>query len=373
MIAERLVQPPQPVSSEKLEAHYDVVTQFSELVDGSMRTSFELSFDGRELYGPDGRALGEVTQEALNDAKRIVRQSPELRFEVRRRSLEDEEVDLARKMARGELPNTMVIPSDFPAELNEATEDVGGYNVSRKQTMLRVLALKPDGNVQLYSQSLDGSDRASLEAIYSHFGQSAEPGELLGQRIHVDLSPEDQVNLVDNLMGVYDQTMAANHGGAWYAGRRPADYRNTYDFVCTQRDLVQECIRLRLDGQLNDSLMYDLAATMQDRFKLAKQDIRGFIPRLVEVPLELLHQEIKTAGAEARLRGESFSACGGILRGEEFDKSTESQMELSGYGNMMGEDKYGSRKFKCQKGHENTRPHNKLIEKCKTCGISVKC
>lgn len=39
----------------------------------------------------------------------------------------------------------------------------------------------------------------------------------------------------------------------------------------------------------------------------------------------------------------------------------------------VGEDRYGSLEFKCQKGHLNTRPHNILIEKCKTCGISVKC
>jgi len=38
-----------------------------------------------------------------------------------------------------------------------------------------------------------------------------------------------------------------------------------------------------------------------------------------------------------------------------------------------GKDKYGSLTFKCQKGHSNTRPRDRLIGNCKTCGISVKC
>jgi hypothetical protein len=37
------------------------------------------------------------------------------------------------------------------------------------------------------------------------------------------------------------------------------------------------------------------------------------------------------------------------------------------------EDKFGSLRFQCKKGHWNTRPRNKLIPKCKTCGDSVKC
>ena len=40
---------------------------------------------------------------------------------------------------------------------------------------------------------------------------------------------------------------------------------------------------------------------------------------------------------------------------------------------FQGEDKYGTLKFKCPKGHDNIRPRNKLIEKCEKCGTSVRC
>ncbi len=40
---------------------------------------------------------------------------------------------------------------------------------------------------------------------------------------------------------------------------------------------------------------------------------------------------------------------------------------------LADEDKYGSLTFYCPKGHLNTRPRNRLIEKCRVCNISVKC
>ncbi len=322
---------------EHLKAYDDVITQFSELVDGSMRTSFELSFDGHELYGRDGRAMGEVTQVALDDAHKIIKNKPNLSFELRRRQLERNEYLLALKMAKGELPNTMIIPSDFPGELADATEDVGGYNVTRKQTMNRVLARKPDGNVQMYSQSLDGSDRPALEAIYGHFGVRPQPGELLGQRIHVDLSPEVQDTLIDRLTGIYDRSLRARHGGEWYAGRRPADYRNTYDFVCDQHDLVQACVKLKLNDELDDNTMYDMAATMQKRFKAEKQGVINMVSRLATVNPVMLQHEIQLAGLEARQAGQSFSACGATLRADGIDVSTNNDLAEAGFGNKTSE------------------------------------
>lgn len=39
----------------------------------------------------------------------------------------------------------------------------------------------------------------------------------------------------------------------------------------------------------------------------------------------------------------------------------------------VGEDQFGSLSFYCQNKHYNTRPYGKLIPKCTTCGVSVKC
>lgn len=357
----------------QLQQRYDLETQFAEIINGSMRTNFELRLNGYDLIGEDGRSMRAVADKSLIKAKDIAKQYPKLWFEVRRRNLERDEIHEAIEMAHGEGLNTMVVVSDFPEELTGAQEDVGGYNVTRKQTMLRILTRQPNGNIQMYSQSLDGSNREALEAIYAHFGVKPEAGELLSQRLRVDLPWEKQTKLIDELKGVYDNSLSEQFGGEWYAGRRPADYRNTYEFVGMQQDLIEECLRLDKLGWLNDSVMYKMSATMQKRFATAQQGNIGTLPHMASIDLAVLHKEIELAGTQARQTGASFSACGATLRADGPDGSTENQMELAGYGNKTGEDKYGSLTFKCQKGHTNTRPRNLLIDKCKTCGINVRC
>src|SRR5690606_34211814 len=120
-------------------------------------------------------------------------------YELRRRYIEKQEYLEMLEMMRGDRLNTMVVISDFPPELMNATKDVGGYNVTRKQTMLRVLTKNPDGSLSMYSQSLDGSDRRALESIYYELGYAPEQGELLGQRMHVNVSPDQQKVLIDRL------------------------------------------------------------------------------------------------------------------------------------------------------------------------------
>ena len=364
----------EPEQAERLRAYDDLTTQFSELIDGNMRTNFELSFDGSELYGRDGRGMGAVTKASIDDAERIVRQAPNLSFELRRRRLEREEYLELITIARGQGPNTMVVLSDFPEELMDSPHDIGGYNVTRKQTMLRVLTRQPNGSIKMYSQSLDRSERRGLEAIYSQFSEKPEPGELLGQRITADLPADQQANLVDRLMGIYDRELSTQYGGDWHAGRRPADYRNTYDFVCEQRDLLQACIELNLNNQLDDRIMYNIAATMQARFRANKQGVFSIMPRIIPIDPSILINEMELAGMRARQSGQTFSACGTTLKAHDVDVSLDSQLEGSGYGNKSDEEtKYSFNKsmhcVSCQAPPKKGEP--KL--RCGPCGLCRRC
>lgn len=364
------------VAVESVHAHFDAITQFAELVDGSMRTEFELTSDGQDVYGPDGRSLIQTGHASLEQAEAEAKKRPELAFEVDRRRVELDEIYAIVDMVNGEDANTMFLTSDFPEALLGTEQDIGGYNVTRKQTMARAVMIDKDKKIKLISQTLDGSNRQALDAVHADFGFQTAPGELLGQRRLMKLSSDEQAGIMDRTVQTYDRSMAEQQGGEWYAGRRPADYRNTYDFVCAQTDLIQECVQLRVKGELTDSKMYNLAAAMQKRFSLNKQHNIEFLPQTVAVNPAMLQQEIMMAGTEARQRGQSFSACGGTLRAEGLDLSTESLMKEAGYGNSdenADEDKYGSLTFKCPKGHKNTRPRGKLIDNCTTCKISVKC
>ncbi|MDQ3064651.1 MAG: hypothetical protein M3Q36_00040 [bacterium] len=358
--------------------YYDVITWLAEVMPGSMRTPFEYSFDGRELYANDGGALRPIFDDAIEQAKLLPG------YEQRRRPIEKGEYLDMIAMMRSELPNTMVVESDFPFELMDAIEDEGGYDVARKQTMLRVICKTPEGKLRMFSQSLDGSDREALEAIRNYLGFETEPGELLGQRMHLEMGPHEQEFLIDQLTGLYDRSLEARYGGAWEAGR-PGKQIDTYRFVCGQKDLINAYLATT-DMFLGGDAEYDLAAAVQARLYESKTiNIHSniklneyFMPAVAAHALAL--QEMGNAGNIARQSGETFSGCGATISNKT-DKQgqAESQIEQLGFGNKadkLPDDKYGTRYFICPNSnckYENTRPKDTLIPKCKKCGTDVSC
>lgn len=354
----------------------DTVTWLAEVLPGHMRTPFEYHYDGNELHAEDGGALKPIFKDAIKRAESL---PP---YEQRRRWLEMDEYHDMIAMMRGDLPNTMVVVSDFPPELMTATEDVGGYNVTRKQTMLRVIIKTPEGRLRMYSQSLDGSNRQALEDLYGHLGNQPEKGELLGQRMHLQLENCEQEFLVDELMGVYDRSLARQLGGEWHAGRRDRPPINTYDFVRQQSDLLSAYLGTT-DQFTGGTADYNLAAAMRARYDQGRHptELTGVphFERSGSLPISafvMAMAEMKGAGNIARQIGVTFSGCGKTITGNAEGSRFEDQLEEAGYGNQadkLPDDKYGSRYFKCPKGHQNTRPHNQLIERCKTCGTSVRC
>ncbi len=349
----------------------DTTTWLAEMLEGSMRTPFEYRFDGRELYGSDGSPLGEIFDDAIVEALRL---PSSLAFELRRRRIEKQEYQDMVEMMRSDSYDAMVVVSDFPAELMAATRDVGGYNVGRKTTMLRVLTKTNDGRMIMQSQSLDQSDRAALEAMYFALGFIPAEGELLGQRMLLKTGEAPNEFLIDQLTGVYDRALAERYGGSWYAGRQTDHSINTYEFVCEQHDLLGLYTETAQKFGDNPGFLRDIAATIQKRYTAASSTAltAGLNERMpCTISLTELMNEIVKAGREADRAGRSFSGCGLTLGAENIP--TQEQLGQAGYGNKSEEDKYGSLKFKCQRGHTNKRPRNKLLEKCKKCGISVRC
>jgi hypothetical protein len=131
--------------------------------------------------------------------------------------------------------------------------------------------------------------------------------------------------------------MSNQFGDEWYAGRRPADYRNTYDFVCRQHDLIDKYKSLKLelgDKPIPDDIMYDMAATINARFKAEKQGIASIMPHISTINQTQLQHEMEQAGYEARVAGRSFNACGSTFG----PAGVESSMEQAGYGNKTDDE-----------------------------------
>jgi hypothetical protein len=346
----------------------DAHTWLAEVLDGNMRTKFEYTFDGQELYAHDGGALGEVFRDAVKHAET----GSVPAYELRRRKHELDEYEDMLAMMRGDLPNIMVVVSDFPPELMEAVSDNNGYNVSRKQTMLRVITKTSENTLVMHSQSLDNSDRIGLESIFVALGAEVQPGELLGQRIQTEVDPVNQEFLVDHLMGVYDRILTAQYGGDWYGGRTPADRKNTYDFVIRQQDLVDQFVQVQLrNPSAAERLRYGLAAAVEQRYQAR------FIPEgFVTIPDPNFNsysplQEMFVAGSEAAIAGKTFSGCGASA-GPEAGENAEFELGKVGYGDKdKKEDDSLSSRIRCINCKEKVatkevvKPKSWCCPKCK--------
>jgi hypothetical protein len=348
MTNEQLATPQFEQFNQETRHRTDTITWLAEALNGSMRSSFEFRTDGLDLYGEDGGSMREVFDDAIDAAKVITSQKPNLLFELRRRLIEAKEFDEMLAMARGEGKNTMVVISDFPPELMQAAEDVGGYNVHRQQTMMRIITRQPNGRIRMITQSLDRSDRDGLEAIFRMFNIKPTPGELLGQRVSVDLDEHQQTTLPDVLTDVYDDVLSAKFGRSWHAGielEPHTRYIDTYQFAHDQVDLIEWFVQAKLEdpGQA-EQLRFRLAATATERYKKAQRRnglyavpaLTRYRPQHEQAYIaELLSAEMDAAERRAVSAGMVFSGCGASIRAN--DPSTESQLSQSGYGNQSSE------------------------------------
>jgi hypothetical protein len=340
----------------------DTETWMAEMLYGSMRTSFDFNYDygGSVLRSKDGGSMDDVFDDAIENAQLIVHRNPSLLFELRRRLIERGELDDMQAMAKGELynedgeqVNTIVVISDFPPELMEATEDVGGYNAGRKQAMLRVITRESSGEVRVVTQSLDGSNREALEAVSLAVGKKPEEGELLSQRAHLNVRSELRPKLVDNLTDTYDQALAKQKGGSWHAGIHQPDQRayvNTYEFARSQTDLIDWFAQEKVaDPVKAEKLRFKLAATAQARYErfIAGQSEQEVVPdsvtpqsfvnvRRIATSYRNLQHELFREGQRAAARGITFSGCGVTVNSESSADGSMVGAELKalGYGNQ---------------------------------------
>lgn len=348
----------------------DTTTWLAEAVEGSMRSEFTYQFDGRELYARDGSALSEIFSKAIDKADKL---PVNLAFEARRRRHEWREYEDMIAMAKGELPNTMLVISDFPEELIQEQKDVGGYNVTRKQTMMRVIRRNEQGEITVVSQSLEGSERESLEHLYNFLGvESPEEGELLGQRRHVHIDdPAHQELLADSLLREYDQSLQAKTGIRHYAGIQNAKPINTYNFVCEQTDLLSVYFGSSRTINDNEQLLGSIAAAISERYYKAMQGETVPVKQTncrMQLPASVFN-EIHQAATRAASQGKVFSGCGGSIE----VLATDELSEL-GYGNRSDEKTTYSfnKKQHCVVCQPQPKDHEPK-KMCGPCGICRTC
>lgn len=371
--------------NEQLRMRNDIETFYAESLYGSMRTPTLYDYDSVavELYAEDGGALGRVFDDAVLDMQVRVTSYPEFSFELRRRQQEQSEYEDMLNMMDDEKVNTIVVVSDFPEELWDAEHSVGGYDVHRKQTYLRVL-VKDSDRLYMYSQSLDCSDRQGLEKIYVDLGNDAAPGELLGQRIKLQIDNQEQHLLVDRLTASYDNVLLQKTGVVHQAGIAMQDAHpiDSYAFVKEQKDIIGFSMTMQSYGSLTLDKQYDMMALLRERYETARSgtlDFRHYASNnmgSIVLQQSMIELHAQQAGEKAKSEGRTFNGCGITMRPTS-QPSSEDKLDAAGYSSANketgAEDKFGPLEFKCQKGHWNRRPRNRLIDNCKTCNVAVGC
>ena len=261
--------------------------------------------------------------------------------------------------------------SAFPEEAyqkyGQQFVDSLGFQSKRKLGFIYTAEKRVDGSVMLSTRSVDGNDEdgfvAAIEEASKHEAS------------------------IEDARDAYDDAMQQKHGGTFFAGRRVGENgpeENAWSVIEQQEDLltfyfsrIEELAAKKLprDALEKDKkrLTYGVWAAIKERLDNSTNTIIPSGVHQARVYDELkLSAEVNQAFQTLSNRGEVMPGCGGAISGEAalMNESSESVFN-SIFGG--GSDKYGSLKFKCPKGHTNTRPHGVLIPNCKKCGISVKC
>ncbi len=375
---EKEKQPETFVYNPERRLYDDTTTWLAEVVHGSMQSEFVYELNGQDLVAEDGSSLKQIFEDALDESYKL---PANLYFESRRRQHELEEYQDMLAMAQGGGPNTMVVVSDFPQELEGHNEDVGGYNVTRQQTMLRVISRRQDGSLHIQSQSLDGSNRRALEQLYEYLEvDKPEQGELLGQRRHFNLDSDiEQAKLIGDLRGQYDQSLKVQTGAEHFAGIKHGRQTDTLNFVKAQTDVLQMYFDKVETINDDNQLLYAVAATITERFsgalKLGRlgddtawttDSTTGFVPE------RELADQVWQAAQRATSAGKTFSGCGGSIKAGTTDAN--GQLSELGYGDKADEKtSYSFNKKQhcvvCQPKPKDDEPK----KMCGPCGICRSC
>lgn len=306
----------------------DEQTWVAENLDAPLQKPLEYHYYDGELWSTQGQALGSIFEDSIAHYEQLAQRQPELAFQARRSHAEYREYETMKAMARSEAPNTLVVISPYPRELEGAVKDILGYQARRRLGFIRVLSHEGGGRIAMWTHSIDLSDAEAIEGIYRSLDQSVDWGrDVLEQPVarHIEEAADREL-LGDRLLLAYDTVLAARYGGTWSAGRKPdADRREAVTFVNSQRDLLEAHVDALLHAgpksQLAAQLRYDFAAAMRRRFAgdSCYQQASG----------GSLAAEMATAGHEASERGEQASGCGLTVAAGQ--PAATAQMESAGY------------------------------------------
>lgn len=257
----------------------DEITNASERIAAPMENSFEyeLQADGDLWF--QGQSLRGIFDRSIAVAEEIVRYQPTFATELVRRRIERGEYNDECLLALGgeDDADVLAVLSTPPDTVDQGI-DLGAYDKERKKTLVRIHMRTAKG-VRSTSLSLDRSDHKGLQAIANLFGQSiaddATSEDILAMRL-CGYSKNMAERPQQLIRRTYDESLAHQYGGQWYAGRQDDTVLDAKAFIEGQQDLIAEhlivigAIKLQsAEGQVAmlERARYNFAAAITRRMR----------------------------------------------------------------------------------------------------------
>lgn len=348
------------------------LTLIVEGVDRPHRTTFALkNIDGELMYFEKGAWRPYVASlcKGLQVSEELASSDARYAFLALKAA---DELREGYAMQNLQVGQSMVVCRRYPIDVEQLygkklLSDVG-YQPNRKLGFISVATRLVSGDVVLTSQTVDNSNDEAFWAV--------------------QLAAEGGNSDIDVLLNIYDEKLSEIIGHRCLAGRSPdSQHQDAWNMLLNSQDLIQyyygEIQKLANSSLTRPELLeakkrltYGVWAAFKNRLDTSFEGSRQQPMQPVDYyhsQHDILNREVFEAFQKASAKGEVLLACGGSIGGIMDANASEVRDMIFGSKSEAGEDKFGSLIFKCPKGHTNTRPRNQLIDRCKTCGTSVKC
>lgn len=223
----------------------DLVTEASERLNGAMENEFDYDYRHGELYF-QGESLRDVFVRGIQNTEEIVRTKPWFAVELLRRHIElkqyGQQLELLKNVDWRD-PLVLVHVSPTPDAVLSGEVDVNAYDLKRKKIMIRISEPTVNG-LKVTSLSLDGGDRAALQAVGDFFGvdipDTVTSEDILDMHFIAEKSQFDGERPAKVLRERYDRAMAMQYGGSWHAGRQDSEVLGTMQRILRYPELVEQ-------------------------------------------------------------------------------------------------------------------------------------
>jgi hypothetical protein len=251
---------------------YEEMTDVAERLRAPMDHTITFQNIGGGLYcgsSVRGDDLLTISKNAELTAREMAQRDPAWAVEALRRHIETQEIIAATGLSPG---SQMLVFSPIPDSVRSGEVNIGGYNMAKQTTMVRIWTHDEDGLACRYI-SLDGGNRAALAAAAGAVGREV-PSQYSSEEILATYYtfPGGETDVAERVIDGYDGEMKRQTGRNHSYGRLGLNHKKALDIAAENPARLHEhmatirALRWQFSGPELDKRLeaarYDYAAAL---------------------------------------------------------------------------------------------------------------